>query len=227
MILLIFLVAGQPFFIDQPAPWPVQHAQYGLLLRFGPEGSVLGYGMVGIMDRFMLGISYGASNLIGSKDPEFYPRPEVQAKLVILEQEYYIPQLTIGFDSQGFGRHASGRYRIKSKGFYLTFGEHLGLTFGYVDLGLGLNYSLETEDSKNPSLFAGLTIGVGSGFAFLIDYDLGSNDPTASGPGYFNLGLRWVLNEQSLFEISLRDLFSMHGEDNLNRMVKIGYFGRF
>ncbi|RKX70203.1 hypothetical protein DRP53_05785 [candidate division WOR-3 bacterium] len=227
MIILLFLVTGQPFFIDQPTPWPLQHGQYGFLLRFGPEGSVLPYAMVGILERFQLGLSYGASNLIGSEDPEFYPRPEVQAKLVLIEQQFYIPQLTLGFDSQGFGPHQGDRYRIKSKGFYLTGGEHLGLQFGWIDISLGLNYSLETVDSKTPSLFAGLMVGIGPGFGFLLDYDLGSNDPKAEGPGYFNLGLRWLINNQVLFELSLRDLFSMHEEESFNRMVKIGYYGSF
>jgi hypothetical protein len=227
MILFVFLVTGQPYFVDQPTPWPLQHAQYGFLSRFGPEGSVLGYAMIGIMDRFMLGISYGASNLIGSGSPEFYPRPELQAKLVLIEQQFYIPQVTLGFDSQGFGQYKDRRYQIKSKGFYLTGGEHFGLQIGYIDLSLGFNYSLESDDSKSPSLFAGLALGIGPSFIFLIDYDLGSNDPIASGPGYFNLGLRWFLNDQSLFEIDLRDLFSMHDDEHFNRMVKIGYFGSF
>lgn len=227
ILILLVLVTGQPCFIDQPTPWPLQHAQYGFLMRFGPVGSVLGYGMVGILDRVHLGISYGAANLIGAEDPEFYPRPEVQAKIVLVEQKFYVPQVLLGFDSQGYGTHTGGRYKIKSKGFYLTGGEHLGLQFGYLDLGLGLNYSLESGDSKTPSLFAGLGIGIGPSFSLLLDYDLGSNDPAADGPGYFNLGVRWLVNDQVLFEIGLRDLFSMHDDESFNRMVKIGYFNIF
>ncbi|HIE05613.1 MAG TPA: hypothetical protein EYP58_02320 [bacterium (Candidatus Stahlbacteria)] len=227
ILILMVLVCGQPYFIDQLTPWPLQHAQYGLLMRFGPEGSLLGYGMIGILDRVHLGISYGAANLIGAEDPEFYPRPEVQAKIVLMDQRFYLPQILLGFDSQGHGVHSDGRYEVKSKGFYLVGGEHLGLQFGYLDLGLGINYSLESTDSKTPSLFAGVGIGIGPSFSMLFDYDLGSNDPQTDGPGYFNLGIRWLVNDQVLFEFGLRDLLSMRDDQSFNRMVKIGYFDLF
>ena len=62
----------------------------------------------GITDRFSLGLGYGAEGIIGrSRDPHFDPFPGCMVKYRLLDENFLLPGIAIGFDYQGFGGIAS------------------------------------------------------------------------------------------------------------------------
>jgi len=223
MLLTFFLFSF--YLIDQPDIDFLNHGEYGLELRFGPGGEIIGYGALGLFDRLSFGMSYGASNLIGAGNPGFYKLPGVQVGLLVFEQAMMLPTVICGFDNQGYGVYDSSRYDIMSKGLYFNIGEK----FEYPDLliapNIGVNYSF--EQGGRLDLFCGIKFKIGS-TQLMLDYTPNFSDSRDNNKGYFNAGIRFIFYEQTFFEFALRDLLDNSNKNQqLNRMIKIGYKANF
>lgn len=220
MVLILFLC--NLYFIDQPSTHVPGHAIYDIKLRLGPEGAILGFFHIGIWDRLSLGASYGASNLIGAGDPEFYRQPGIQIRILAIEEGFMYPCLVFGFDNQGYGSYEEGRYEIMSKGLYCQTGKTFGTAGIQFIPNIGFNYSFE-EDGRFDA-FLGVKTLFGTSAALLIDYCPNFNDDFDQNKGYLNLGLKLIFYEELFFEFALRDLLDNSVEEQqLNRLIKIGY----
>lgn len=220
---LWLIVTAQLGFIDQPNASSLEHGQYLVGLRLQDEGgAVLNLG-VGFFGQFSLGMSYGGLHLIGTGEPEFYPRVGFQARALVFKEAEFLPSVLLGFDSQGYDALVSGHFETRSKGLFLALGKSLGPE-GYQTSGaVGINYCL--EQPKGLSGYVGVEQHFLSNFSVLADYDLGVNDPDSRRRGYLNCGLRWVFAQALILEFGLRDLLgnSSISGNQLNRVVKIGY----
>jgi hypothetical protein len=223
-MICVFFLLGL-YLVDQPDIEILNHGTYAFQLRFGPRGEVLCFGNIGLWERFSLGVSYGASNLIGAGDPEFYDQPGIQARILALEGNNYVPALVFGFDNQGYGRYFSGdtsRYEIMSKGLYLQTGPIMEYPEFKIVPSIGFNYSF--EDDGRFDVFSGVKFEFGASTQTIIDYSLNLKDDLDQNKGYLNAGLRIIFYQQLFFEFALRDLLDNSIEDQqLNRMIKIGY----
>ncbi len=224
MVLTIFIVSM--YMIDQPNIEFHKHGEYGMQLRFGPTGEIIGYAQIGLLDRLVLGLSYGASNLIGAGNPDFYQKPGIQAKILIVEQSFVVPQVIFGFDSQGYGAYYFSGYDIMSKGLYLQAGEVFHYPGFEIVPSLAINYSFEQDGRVD--LFGGVVFAISS-TQLIVDYSPNLNDNEDQNKGYLNTGIRFIFFEDLFFEFALRDLLnnSAAGDNQLNRMIKIGYKGSF
>jgi hypothetical protein len=221
-MLLLFLLANLHY-IDQPHIQIPSHGTFDIQLRFGPQGEILGFFDIGVWDRFAIGISYGAANLIGAGDPKFYEVPGVQVKVKAI-QGYVMPDLVFGFDNQGLGGYDGARYAIMSKGFYTQIGTTFGLSGVELVPSIGANYSFEAENHFD--MFSGLEARFGSSSALLFDFSPNFNDNTDQNKGYLNASLKFIFYEELFFECALRDILDNSPETlnlGLNRMVRIGY----
>lgn len=209
------------YLIDQPDLTVANHGVYNVQLRFGPVGEILAQGGIGLWNRLSVGVSYGASNLIGAGDPEFYHQPGVQIRVLAIEPDMILPQVILGFDNQGYGDYSAERYRIMSKGLYLQAGQLFDYPGVMFEPTIGINYCF--EDDGRMDMFAGVKFGMGSTY-LIADYSPNIDDDLDENKGYLNLGLRFVFYEELFFEFALRDLLDNSlGEDQINRMIKIGY----
>lgn len=218
LILLIFNL----YYVDQPCLSTPGHGEFDIQLRFGPGGEMLGFFNIGVWDRFGFGISYGASNLIGAGNPDFYELPGVQVKIVAIEQGFVVPQVLFGFDNQGYGGYDSTRYVIMSKGLYCQIGKtFFGPNIEFVP-SLGINYCFE-EDNRF-DMFFGMKTQFGTSTALMIDYSPNLKDDLDQDKGYLNISLRFIFYEELFFEFALRDLLDNSPDDlQLNRMIRFGY----
>lgn len=220
LVLLLFNL----YYVDQPYAIIPNHGIFDMQLRFGPEGGILGSFSIGIWDRLSLGISYGASNLIGAGDPEFYEQPGVQIRILAVQEEILTPTVILGFDNQGFGAfdQESRRYAIMSKGLYCQTGKSFEFSGMKITPSLGINYALEQEHRFD--MFMGLEALFGSTTALLFEYSPNFGDPLDQNKGYMNCALRFIFYEQLFFEFAVRDLLDNSIYDQqLNRVIKLGY----
>ncbi len=217
----IILIASL-YLIDQPNIELLTHGKYGIQLRFGPEGEILGYGSIGLWNRLCIGLSYGASNLIGAGNPDFYKYPGVQAKLSLFEQNLLTPSLILGFDNQGYGKYDTTEscYEIPSKGIYCQVGEAFDYTELKIVPSLGINYSFEKGGRLD--LFGGIEFELGS-TVLIFEYSPNFKDDDDQNKGYMNTGIRLVFYEELFFEFAIRDLLENKEGNQFNRMIKIGY----
>ncbi|MBD3419942.1 MAG: hypothetical protein GF398_07490 [Chitinivibrionales bacterium] len=174
--------------------------------------------VVGLTDRFNIGVSYGGDGILGRGAAKPNPWPGVLVKYRIIEENYHIPAFAIGFDWQGYGGVEDDYkgYVYKSQGFFLATSKNY-LLFSTLNIGFhgAINYSLEdAAHIKWPNGFVGMDLGINEELYLAAEYDLALNSqaPSESKPycnpllGYLNLGIRWAFSESFYLEFDAKDV---------------------
>jgi len=203
-------------------------------LRMYQNGGLLASISIGVTDRFKLGVSYGGENVIGSGEVNLNPLPCVQLKYILLEEQYLVPALAIGFDAQGYGRYIQElkRYAQKSRGLYAVVSKNTSF-LGGIGIHFGVNWSLEKEDGdSDPNLFAGFHKRISSEWVILGEYDTAINDnhgdAIGAGKGYLNIGIRWSFAERFFVDMTWKNVFENEKQvAGSSREVKIVYRTQF
>jgi len=214
--------------VDAPTAGTLQRGCFDIVMRVYNNGGILTGANIGLSNSLMLGMSYGAEGIISDRAASHNPRIEFQVKLKIISEEYLLPAVTIGFNSQGYGAYLYDRkrYTFKSKGFYGVISRSFYV--GSIGVGghVGINYSLENEKDhdKEPSFYFGIDARFAHDIGFVAEYDMALNDDRANaeyakGRGYLNMGLKWLYKENLELEVILHDLL-------VNRREGATTFGR-
>ena len=203
-----------PNLIDMPTAGVLEKGKVGVSFYLMPAGVFLTRIDAGVFDGFNIGVSYGASNFIGTGAPGWYKLPGVSVKMRIIEETESLPGIAIGFDSQGKGEYDSdlNRFKVKSPGFYAAFSKNYKF-LGFLSLHGTINYSLENEDGdKDPDISVGIEKTLGSKLSIITEYDFAINDNAnnslGDGNGYLNAGIRWALGSGLTLGFDFRDLLS-------------------
>jgi hypothetical protein len=223
-----------PMLVDQPTAAILPRGSFTAGLRAFPAGGLLARISVGLSDRLNFGASFGGANIIGAGEVDWNPHPGIHLAYRFFEETYAMPDIVVGYESQGYGPYIteSERYTVKSKGFYIVASKRYGapLSFGG---HVGINYSQEDKDGdKDPDLFAGLNLSVNEEIALVADYAVGMNDNDANGlgngDGYLNVGIRWIFAQRLFVEFAFKDILENRKDLKLaNRELKIGYLEYF
>ncbi len=218
--------------IDAPTAWTLPRGCFDFVLRVYPKGGLLASTGIGLAGRFMIGISYGADRMISEEDASENPRLEFNTKLRLVDEQYYLPAIAIGFSSQGqesFNRDLD-RYTYKSKGFYGVVTRSLYLYQWSVGGHAGINYSLEDDDGDGGmNLFFGIDTRFNQDFGLVMEYDMGLNDNNSSqqfgrGRGYLNMGLKWIYSENLEIEAVFKNLLNnRRGVNTFGRGLRLTY----
>ncbi|MCK5147839.1 hypothetical protein KAR48_13865 [bacterium] len=199
-------------------------------LRMYPQGGFQAAILVGLSERFSIGVSYGGENIIGQGDVNLNPQPAVHIRYSLFKEMMLFPAIVLGFNSQGDGAWDSSlkRYAVKSRGFYAVASKNTSF-LGGIGLHAGLNYSVEVDDGdRNINFFAGCHKWLNQDIVLLGEYDLAINDNSdkalGSGKGYLNAGVRWVFAERFFVEFAWKNILE-NGERVLgsSREIKMCY----
>jgi hypothetical protein len=225
-IALLVLVACVPasailYNIDQPVPISLAHAEYYASARLWGDGGVMVRFGLGLFDRVTLGMSYGGNRVIGNDRPQFYDRyrPDFQARLAILQEMGYAPNLVLGFESQGYDGCASEEYQVREKGGYLCVGKTLDVMRTHCQAGISYWNGLDG--------FAALNALLPGNVELVAEYDPALNDTTDLGRGFLNFGIGWTFAERVRMVLGLRDVLGNRDETRLNRVFEISINERF
>jgi hypothetical protein len=219
ILLLLFIpvigFSGE-YIINSPTATGLGMGGYAFSVRLEPEGGIIFHVASSPIERFAFGLSYGGTGIIGCSAPDWYPikekGPGVQIKLQLVDE----PGLSLGFDSQGYGRYdtVNDVYEIKSKGIYTVLGKDL-FERGYAMVGA--NYSL--EQSKDFDSFAGAELYLSPEIKILTDYSLGHGDKK----GWLDVGIQFSFEEMASFEFDFLNLLG----DDVTRIAKMAYTSSF
>jgi len=222
--------------IDCPTAGLLPRGSFDFDIRIYPQGGVI-FGIdVGLMKRFMIGMSYGGENVIGDGDPDWNKRIEFLAKFRLINESYVLPALAIGFDSQGMGafNDSLDRYAYKSKGFYAVMSKNYLVAEVPVGFHFGTNYSLENKDKdKDMPLFFGGDVRLNENLGFVAEYDLGTNDDEekdlyGQGFGFLNMGVQWIFSNKLQLEFVFKNmLLNRKDISTWGREFRITYFEKF
>lgn len=105
--------------IDLPNASLLPNASFDVTMRIFPEGGLLTGVNVGLNERFMIGLAYGGTNVIGKGAVNWHPFAGAAARYRIISESFSLPGIAIGFDSQGHGAYVDSlkRFERKSPGF--------------------------------------------------------------------------------------------------------------
>ena len=199
--------------IDSPTAGLMQKGEAEIAAKlYKNNGLVLGT-KIGLFPRFMLGVNYGAEQVVGNENPLWHDRVEFNCKLRFLDESAQLPAIALGYDSQGHGEYDpdNRRYDIKSKGAFLVASKNY-FFLGNVGFHLGANYSLEhkdEEEDKDINLFTGFDKSIGDMFVLLAEYDTAWNDNKSNmteGKGFLNAAMNIHFTEYLVLKIAFYDL---------------------
>jgi len=225
-IILLVLVACLPasailYNIDQPVPISLAHAEYYASARLWGSGGVLMRFGLGLFDRVTLGMSYGGNYIIGSSSPQFYGRhrPDFQARLAILQEQGYAPNLILGFESQGYDSLGPTEYQVREKGGYLCVGKTLDVMRTHCQVGINYRNGLDGFSALNALLPGNVEL--------IAEYDPALSDKTDANRGFLNFGIGWTFADRVRMVVSLRDVLGNKSDTKLNRTLDISLNDRF
>jgi hypothetical protein len=216
--------------MDTPAAKTLSVGEIETELRMYSNGGLLTSILVGVSDRFSLGVSYGGENIIGTGKANMNPQPCVHVKLLLIEERNLFPAIMVGFHSQGYGAYQKElkRYTIKSKGVYAVASKNTSF-LGGLGLHAGANWSLESDDGdSDPNFFAGCHKFINKDLVILAEYDTAINDNSdnaiGSGKGYLNAAVRWSFAQRLFVEFAWKNI--LENKENVpgsSREVKLVY----
>ncbi|MEN3044106.1 MAG: hypothetical protein ABDH37_02670 [Candidatus Hydrothermales bacterium] len=207
---------------DFPLARNLSRGEYKFDVRFYGSGGILFSFDAAILDKFLIGLRYGGTGIVGSEGVKFNPAPGVNVSYLMLDESRYVPSMMVGIETQGFDHYieSSERYFIKSRGLYLCVSKEFPFLSGLI-LNGGINRTFETKDEKNGlDLFSSLIFNFSKEFGIFFEYALGYNDPLHK-EGIFNSGISFNFIDQFFFSFSFRDLLS----DSYTRTFQVGYRG--
>ena len=188
--------------IDCPTAATLDRGSFSLGTEAYANGGLNGQINVGLTNRFMFGISYGGTNLIGTGPVDWNPVVGVKLRYRFINEELTFPAISIGFDNQGRGAYLDSlkRYVEKSKGLFLAVSKSFSF-LGSMAIHGGINYSFENSDGdKDLSGYVGIEKGINEEFALFAEYDLAINDNTGNSigdnKGYLNAGVKWIFENR-------------------------------
>ena len=200
--------------IDMPTAGILEKGFVGATTDVLPLGVVIERLEVGVFDNVSFGISYGGANVIGEGEIDWYKLPGVNIRFRLFNEALTFPAISVGFDSQGKGVYhdSSGRYDIKSPGFYGAASKNFAF-LGYLSIHATASYSLESKDGDNfVNLYIGAEKTLGSSVSLIAEYNFAFNDNETkyygSDKGFLNAGIRWSIGTGFTLEFDLRDLLS-------------------
>jgi hypothetical protein len=207
------------YLIDMPTAGLIRSNALAFDVDFFQSGGILMRGSVGLIDRVLVGISYGGANLLGTESVSWNKTPGFALKVRLVEETSGFPALALGFDSQGKGAYVSSleRYQIKSPGFFAVFSKNYA-GFGFIAFHGGVNYSLERSDGdEDINFFGGIEQTIGPFLSVVGEYNLGMNDSDhealGRGRGYLNAGIRASLGSGLTLSFVLKDMLQNQQQD--------------
>jgi hypothetical protein len=216
--------------IDMPTAGTLMRGSFQAQLLAYANGGLLGGLEVGLTDRFMFGISYGGTNLIGRGAVDWNPQVGATVRYRLLEEDLNIPALTLGYDSQGYGAYIDSlqRYMNKSLGVFAVLSKNYEF-LGNFGVHGGINYSFENKDGdKDLNFFVGADKSLNPELSLVAEYDFAINDNTGKavgrGNGYLNAALRWIFAGRLQIDFIMKNILNNTDKiSSISREIRITY----
>lgn len=217
--------------IDTPTAGMLARGSFDMDFRTFSDGGVQTSLSIGLMNRFSIGLAYGASRVLTDTTPDWNPRLEFQLRYRLLEEGEGLPAIAVGYSSQGYGKYDNDkkRFQVKSPGFYLAFSKNFSIYSYPAGFHWGVNYSLENDIDNDPSGFIGFNTELGNDMLYLAEYDFATNDNKPNGiygrgRGFLNMGLVWYLTDMLSLELDLKNLLRNRRDASaIDREVRLVY----
>jgi hypothetical protein len=198
--------------VDTPTAGLIPPGSFETRTRVFPGGGLQVGVDIGLTNWLGVGGSYGAMQIIGDGDPDWYPAPGFFVKARVIPETFVAPAIVLGLDTQGGGFYddVRDRYQFKSRGVYAVASKNYAW-LGDLSLHGGVSRSLEDRDDGDLTPFLGLEKSFGALWGLGVEYDLATNDNEKDGAygrgrGYLNAALHWNFAPRMQLQVIVRDM---------------------
>ncbi|MBZ0265865.1 hypothetical protein K8I28_14490 [bacterium] len=224
-----------------PTAGILKKGQYQVeMTAYGDGGLNAGLG-VGLFDRFMIGVSFGGTGLIGYNEPKGNKLPGVEARYRIWDESLNMPAVSVGFVMQGHGNwyEDENRYLYKAPGLYAAASKNW-VAMGGNEMGVhaAVTYNtIETDDQQAIDGVLGADFMLNDQLALAVEYDFAFDDNLeeegvqrfgSPGLGYLNAGARFTFAQAFKIEFNFIDILRTSNEiDGVGREIRLTYIETF
>lgn len=235
------------YMVDTPTAGLLDMGVFDMSIRMYANGGLLGRFHIGLSEKVMFGVSFGGENIIGEGPVRWNPQPGVNIRWRLKDEDYNVPAVVLGFDTQGYGAFIEKidkpvlnefgievktvpveikRYAIKSRGFFAVFSKNYTFFNNFRNnfgVHVGINYSLETKDKdKDFTVFTGFDLRITDELTILGDYDFATNDDEkdafGQGKGYLNAAARWYFMRDFYLQFAMKNI--LENKENINEPIR-------
>jgi hypothetical protein len=212
--------------IDSPTAGNLQRGAYQFDFKVFPGGGILSGIAIGITNYLSLGLSYGASNIIGSGPIHGNTHPGIQAQIRFIDENTVLPALALGYDNQGIGPYVNSTnvYYVHAKGAYLVASKNY-LLLGNLGFHGGINYRVEERDPR-PNLFLMINKDLNKEIALCAEYDAALNNDRINR-GLLNAGAWWIFGNKLKLEVDFKNILESTRFVDVERELRIVFFEHF
>lgn len=184
-------------------------------------------------ENFVIGASFGGSNIIGVSTPTFQTYPGLQIKYRVLDETKTLPAFALGVNTQGLGLYDDGqeRYQTASPGIYLASSKSFRWPVGLIYVHAGINYSLEPKpEDRSINFYFGAeqTIYKRISIATEFNANLENNSYYMDSKGLLNFQVKWAASENLTVALMFRDAFAnFKASNSLVRFIGFEYISKF
>lgn len=219
--------------IDMPTAGIIPKGTFGVNTILMQSGGLMTEFAAAPFTNFLIGVSFGGSNIIGVSTPSFQDFPGVQIKYRVLDETKSFPAFAVGLNSQGIGLYDNSqeRYQTASPGFYLASSKSFRWPIGLIYVHAGINYSLEPKpDDRSVNFYFGAeqTIYTRISISSEFNLNLENNSYFMAHRGLLNFQVKWAASDNLTVSLMFRDAFAnFKASESLVRFVGIEYINRF
>lgn len=231
LLLLVLSLCGTPFggelmrLVTEPTAGVVAKRTYYVSMGTFPDNGLTLAMSLGVTRGLMVGASYGAWNLTGTGDTEWFDHVALRARFRFLGETRSFPGLAVGYQGREEPSRAGGVYNRHERGFYLAASKNFAMPPG--DLGLHGGVSLSPEHSDHAGAYVGLDKSLPAGFGLAADWDLATAEADSvrfdQGGGFLNMEAYWESFGQVRISLQLRDVLETGGESY--RSLAVDFLG--
>lgn len=222
------------YIIDMPGAGILPKYGYSVVFQAFSPGGILTEFSASPLTNVNIGVSLGASGIIGSGDINFQSLPGAHIKIRALDERKNIPAIVIGFNSQGRGEYFDSmeRFSTMSPGAYLALSKAFNWDFGELNFHGGINYSIEPKaGARGLNIFGGVEQSLGNYASLCVEYNA-NTDETGSGlkenGGTLSASVKWAISPNITAELQIRDLLGNEkGNESVIRFLTFEYIGLF
>ena len=220
--------------VELPTAGILSKGTYAIQSNFFANGGMrLGF-LFAPFTNFMLGISFGGTNIVGSGEATFQKLPAVHLSFRFLDEKTTFPALALGISTQGYGYYDSRlqRFQTYSPGIFFVASKGFKNFLGIVDFHLGMNYSFEPKPSeRNVNIYAGVAQSVIDYIQLNLEFNSNLDEKTTEvmqSKGLLNISLVFLVNPNVKIGIILKDLLgNFRNGKPAERNISIQYYGKF
>lgn len=200
--------------VTEPTAGVVAKRTYYVGMGTFPDNGVTFSVSLGITRGLMVGASYGAWNLTGTGETDWFDHVTILARFRFLGETEGFPGLALGYDGREEPSRAGGAYSRRDRGFYLAASKNFAMPPG--DLGLHGGISLSPDHPEHAGVFLGIDKSLPGGFGLAADWDLATDEADSvrfdDAGGFVNLEAYWESFGQVRISLQLKDILESGGE---------------